>query len=510
MIASAELRSLTEAVCNGTATADEFDRLNVLLGADERAALFYATYLRMHGLLLWRYRDEIIIPESVPFPAPAPSEIQPPVYLTFARYGEPESQAAPLVRLAALGSIMMVLVVATVALYWNRSTARAPVAVHGVLPGVGYLTGMTDCQWTEGTPPASFYDRVAIGQTLRLDAGLLEITYDTGFKAILQGPMTYRITSENGGALAVGKLTGKATTDRARGFVVDMPGASVTDLGTEFGVEVTPEGTVETVVFSGEVKLVATTSRGDVGKGQILRTGQAATVRRRRPASPTAHAQERPRLPEVQILPTAGRERFTREIPATAGQVLLSPDLGNGSFEDPAVGPDNCDPEASDLAVGVFVKSRDAAIPFWNPAPSVSVWTKGEVVEGVTGRQYAVIERKNGILSTRFNGKAGRPALGEYQPNTVYVLTADLGANVRGASARVVLDGGSYGISCSASISTADRETLEPIRMLVLNTAAYPAFVGKSIGVSFVKTDASPMSRLYVDNVVLRAFPLHP
>ena len=35
--------------------------LNALLPADEEAALCYATYLRMHGLLLWRWRDQIVI-----------------------------------------------------------------------------------------------------------------------------------------------------------------------------------------------------------------------------------------------------------------------------------------------------------------------------------------------------------------------------------------------------------------------------------------------------------------
>ena len=36
----------------------------------------------------------------------------------------------------------------------------------------------------------------------------MEITYDTGAKVILQGPVTYEVES-NGGYLSVGKLTGK-------------------------------------------------------------------------------------------------------------------------------------------------------------------------------------------------------------------------------------------------------------------------------------------------------------
>ena len=71
-----------------------------------------------------------------------------------------------------------------------------------VEPGfVGRITGMVDCKWNGGS-------RVSLGQKVDLASGLLEITYDTGAKVILQGPVTYSVES-NGGYLAVGKLTGK-------------------------------------------------------------------------------------------------------------------------------------------------------------------------------------------------------------------------------------------------------------------------------------------------------------
>ena len=50
--------------------------------------------------------------------------------------------------------------------------------------------------------------RVSLGQKFELASGLMEITYDTGAKVILQGPVTYSVEA-NGGYLAVGKLTGK-------------------------------------------------------------------------------------------------------------------------------------------------------------------------------------------------------------------------------------------------------------------------------------------------------------
>ena len=49
---------------------------------------------------------------------------------------------------------------------------------------------------------------VSLGDTFALAAGLMEITYDTGARVILQGPVTYEAES-NGGYLSLGKLTGK-------------------------------------------------------------------------------------------------------------------------------------------------------------------------------------------------------------------------------------------------------------------------------------------------------------
>ena len=99
----------------------------------------------------------------------------------------------------------------------------------------------------------------------------MEITYDTGAKVILQGPVTYEVEA-NGGYLAVGKLTGKLEKNDKRetinaelsdrrsafsvqrsAFVIRTPTATVTDLGTEFGVETAKDGATEVHVYQGEV-----------------------------------------------------------------------------------------------------------------------------------------------------------------------------------------------------------------------------------------------------------------
>lgn len=366
-----------------------------------------------------------------------------------------------------------------------------------VLTGVGHVSGMDACRWGEGSERPGFYDRVAIGQKFHLEAGLLEITYDTGFKAILQGPVRYEVTSSNGGFLSVGKLTGNATTERARGFTVDMPTARVTDLGTEFAAEVAANGTVETVVFTGEVRLTPAAPPGEQAAGQVLRKGEAAQVVRD-PEAPN---------PIVELVANALGDRFTRTMPPTPVQVLIGPGKHNGSFEEPVVGPNNCDPEASDPATKVYAKTRGVTPRFWNP--TFALQTTGTVVRGATGQQHVVLQGTSFVVfSTRLDGSGGHPPMCTYAPQTIYVLTADLGAKVGGMKAHVGFDDGSQAVRQAVTVSAPN--VLEPIPPLVLNTDLHREFVGKPIGVSFMKTGSASQSPLYLDNVVLRAFPSSP
>ena len=151
---------------------------------------------------------------------------------------------------------------------------------------------MVDCQWNGGS-------RVSLGQKCQLASGLMEITYDTGAKVILQGPVTYEVEA-NGGYLAVGKLTGKLEKKgsgvRGQGaetrnqkspdppsltpypFVIRTPTATVADLGTEFGVEVNRDGVTEAHVFVGAVKIVASRDQNNSSREQIIHAGNAARV----------------------------------------------------------------------------------------------------------------------------------------------------------------------------------------------------------------------------------------
>ncbi len=200
----------------------------------------------------------------------------------------------------------------------NRTTNSA---ANDPLEFVGRVTGMVDVQWADVQTSTVIGANVPLGRKYALASGLMEIRYDSGAKVILQGPVTYEVDSRKGGYLSVGKLTAKLEKRREGSeesheklsavsgqqsekvasninpksqitksqisnpqslipnpsFAVRTPTAVVTDLGTEFGVEVSKEGVSHVTVFTGEV-IASTKDIIDTVKPVHLKAGQSAGI----------------------------------------------------------------------------------------------------------------------------------------------------------------------------------------------------------------------------------------
>jgi len=174
---------------------------------------------------------------------------------------------------------------------------------------VGKITGMVDVKWSDSNTSTETGNGVSLGRKYALESGLIEITYGTGAKVILQGPVTYEVESKNGGFLPVGKLTGKVEAETAKGFAVRTPTAVVTDLGTEFGVAVDKAGATTSHVFRGAVQVRAVSSDGKPeGKTVVLRRNQSARVESR---DGSRKVDDRVTL----IVSPSERSSFVREMP---------------------------------------------------------------------------------------------------------------------------------------------------------------------------------------------------
>jgi len=196
------------------------------------------------------------------------------------------------------------------------SPSTVPHALDSSVKFIGHITGIVDVKWADPQTATVYGANVALGRKYALASGLLEITYDAGARVLLQGPATYEIDSPEGGYLSVGRLTAKlekkgsgirrqGAEEVASGqwsvaskegsgfrvqdtnhkseiinhkfpaprpqsavptFVVRTPTATVTDLGTEFGVDVDFSGRADVHVFVGMVACRSTVqkNRSDV------------------------------------------------------------------------------------------------------------------------------------------------------------------------------------------------------------------------------------------------------
>ncbi|NBW97542.1 MAG: hypothetical protein EBR28_12655 [Planctomycetia bacterium] len=128
---------------------------------------------------------------------------------------------------------------------------EAPVPRH-----VAVITAMEDVAWGG--------ESFSLGQALppcRLDieSGSAEVTFASGARVLLRGPVEFRVLSPLRGELIRGDLAARVPPG-AEGFVVDTPSVEVVDLGTAFGVRVGDDGTADVRVFEGVVETRAEAS----------------------------------------------------------------------------------------------------------------------------------------------------------------------------------------------------------------------------------------------------------
>jgi hypothetical protein len=155
----------------------------------------------------------------------------------------------------------------------NRA-ARRRMPSPGAVP-VARVTGVTDCVWPPGEERLKFGDTLRPGERLRLVRGVLQLTYETGAKVVVEGPADMVMTTGIEAKLSSGKIAA-AVPRFARGYTIVTPTAEVVDLGTEFGISVDGSGDSEIHVFDGDV---VTRPVGEHGSGSLIHARQAEAVK---------------------------------------------------------------------------------------------------------------------------------------------------------------------------------------------------------------------------------------
>jgi hypothetical protein len=366
------LFDLVGAVCDGVASQAELAEIDSIMSGDHVSRHDYIDYCRIHVALrleLRANRATQLVNEQLKFepPIPAsddtgvaiasPSAVVPWRLFGSAAYGSTGyfSSGWPVAYLVATAIFAIGLVIGAIVqvsepaqtvqqIEFGKDLRRQLPMPHASV--VGCITGMVDCVWegpgnrVQGSGTANHKSEIRnhesllhLGDRLALRSGLLEITYDAGAKVILQGPVRYEVESPAGGYLSVGKLTAKLEKKlEVRGrrsesanqkseirnqelFAVRTPTAVVTDLGTEFGVEVSKAGDTTSHVFRGSVEFkVLGVNAGKEGNAVVVRENESVETDRKGATEAQGVAVRR-----VHVDP----KRFVRRLPSAPNTVDL-------------------------------------------------------------------------------------------------------------------------------------------------------------------------------------------
>jgi hypothetical protein len=260
-VAFAELRSLLDALCEGSITAEQAQRLESLVLAHPEGEAHYVQYMQMFADLGRRFAG-----------APAPKQQRPQsMAQQTMRSGRRRRRwlVGAVVGLSAVAAALLLMV------GWGQQQhhvlvtdqeERGDDTVAMLLQASGAVWHKTDLPTRMGVP-------LRPGK-LRLKSGFALLEFYSGATVILEGPAEIELLSRTKAYCASGKLR-VTVPPQAQGFTIGSPQFDVVDRGTEFGLQVGAAGKTEVHVIQGKVEV------HDAGTGQRaalfqeLKTGQA-------------------------------------------------------------------------------------------------------------------------------------------------------------------------------------------------------------------------------------------
>ena len=120
-------------------------------------------------------------------------------------------------------------------------------------PVVAVLTKSVGLSWNSGSFKNPENGTGLHSGDFSFAQGMVQLEFIQGATAILEGPVKTTLLTPNGLSLQLGKIRAHVPKVAA-GFSVDLPMGKVIDLGTDFGVQVYPEGSAEVFVYQGKVR----------------------------------------------------------------------------------------------------------------------------------------------------------------------------------------------------------------------------------------------------------------
>ncbi len=253
------------AVCQGLASDDQAKALNELLRNDPAALDEYIVRVELHSRLASEPDLFITVP-------------QPGSVFIGGRPGNRQPNEVPGV-LHAHGwnkaKVWTIALAACLALltagFWAARQLRSTERSLTTSKAVALLNRTVDVQWNPRNEIPRLGTPLEPG-LLRLEGGLVEVIFYSGARLVFEGPAEVRLISQNAAFLQRGRFVAEVP-DQARGFQIETSQATISVMGTSFGLE-TKDQAMQVHAFKGNIKL----SGGGLPLGDILREGAAALI----------------------------------------------------------------------------------------------------------------------------------------------------------------------------------------------------------------------------------------
>jgi hypothetical protein len=268
---SREFDDAVAALCHDLATDEQVRALNELLRSNVSARDEYILRLELHS----RLASEPDLFGSVEADSPAPAgagraTLTPKVLPPQSARGTGNRRKLWSLALAACFALLA-------AGLWNLRQAEPRDRAVTTSKAVAMLNRAVNAQWNIPGEAPRLSAPLDPGW-LQLEAGWAEVVFYSGARLVIEGPAELQLISASHALCRRGRITAEVPPP-ARGFRVDTPQGTVTDLGTSFGLEVNDWRT-ELHVFKGTVKLRAATEAVDhhlrEGSGAIMESSQAS------------------------------------------------------------------------------------------------------------------------------------------------------------------------------------------------------------------------------------------
>lgn len=279
------LLDMIDASCDGRIEQSAFDELERELRDDHDARELFVQYRDMHASLRW-----LSVPEEAA--ERDHSNIGAAGELVQLNHGRSVIRSIALLSLPVLAASLLLgvlgfwlgtqwqgpkeLGVVAATIDSGDSNAKSAAEESDQEESAARITGLVDCQWGQDQRHYGFGDVVSNGESVELTDGLLQLTFNSGAKVIIQGPARFVPQSAMLAKLERGKISA-LVSESAHGYTVVTPTAEIVDLGTEFAVDVTNDGSTELHVLDGDV--LARRRSESEGEGDVIHVRKSDALR---------------------------------------------------------------------------------------------------------------------------------------------------------------------------------------------------------------------------------------